>query len=70
MSKLDIIDSILAPGFKDNTDVLIEINQDNRGRTFEMKRKIVSNREIDYLVYKYDTIINVFPFFKQWEFRI
>ena len=63
MTKLDNIESILNEKFKDNSGILIETDKDKNGQKFEMRRTIVSN-QLQYLSYKYDSKIDVFPFFK------
>jgi hypothetical protein len=64
MSKLSIIDSILHEKFKDNSDCLIEKDKDSKGKIFEMKRKIIIPKGINTSLYKYDSKIEILPFFK------
>lgn len=63
-NKLEIINSILNEKFKDDLNFLSEKDKDKDGRSFEMKRKIVSKKGLNYVLYKYDTNKDIFPFFK------
>lgn len=64
MSKLEIIDSILHESYKDNSNILIERNTDNRGKAFVMQRRVIAKRNVNYSIYRYDKQTELFPFFK------
>ncbi|MCF6350699.1 MAG: hypothetical protein L3J23_06665 [Flavobacteriaceae bacterium] len=63
MSKIQIINTILHQKFCDKSQILREVDKDKKGKVFEMKRKIISSRDIEYTLYKYDQKKDIFPFF-------
>lgn len=63
MNKLEIIREILNEKYKcQDQNNLIENNKDDKGKFFSVKYEIVSNRNINYDLYRYDK--DAIPFFK------
>jgi len=65
MSKIEIIRTVLEPGFLAHpANKLEEENTAHRGRTIRMDRDIVTNKDIQYLLYRFDPDKgDIFPFF-------
>lgn len=60
---MTFLDKIISDKFKDNSGSLCEKDNDSRGRTFTMERKI-KDRDNEYELYKFDKDnIELFPYF-------
>lgn len=64
MSNLDAIVQLIENNcVHSEQEYIIERDLDEKGRPFEMKFKVVSNRDIEYMLYRFES--KDFPFFKE-----
>lgn len=64
MSNIEIIGQVIDDKFlSEYQNYIIEKDIDQKGKSFEMKFEIVSNNEIEYKLYRFES--KDFPFFKE-----
>lgn len=64
-SQLDIVRTLLDNSFIDHNKILIEKEIAANGKPFEMRRNIIAHRDINFLLFRFDTKTRLFPYFNE-----